>query len=55
MLVPYTNDIEKYIESSDIIDYTLKEVSDLAEFLFAKSETLLDYAYIGKVRCAELF
>ena len=47
MIVPYTNDIEKYLEYSNIIDYTSREISDLAEVLvaghgicFAKSHLL---------------
>ena len=43
MTVPYTNDREKYLEHNNIIDYTSKNVSDLAELLFAESENFLDY------------
>ena len=43
MTVPYTNDREKYLEYNNIIDYTSKNVSDLAELLFAESENFLDY------------
>ncbi len=43
MIVPYTNDIKKYLEYSNMIDYTSKEVSDLAELLFAESNDSLDY------------
>ena len=43
MVVPYTNDIEKYLELSSVIDYNFKEISDVAEALFAESESVLDY------------
>ncbi len=43
MIVPYTNDLEKYLELSDIIDYTKKSIADLAEFLFAESKDTMDY------------
>lgn len=43
MIVPYTNDIEKYLEYSSIIDYTTKSITDLAESLFAKSNDTMDY------------
>lgn len=43
MIVPYTNNIEKYLESSDIIDYTTKSISDLAEAIYAKSKNTIDY------------
>lgn len=43
MISPYTNNIEKYLESSDILDYTSKEISNLAEELFAGSKDSLDY------------
>ena len=43
MMVPYTNNIEKYLESSDIIDYTTESIADLAESLFTKSKDTLDY------------
>lgn len=43
MTVPYTNDRKKYLEYSDIIDYTSEEISDLAGSLFAESENFLDY------------
>lgn len=43
MVVPYTSNKEKYLESTDIIDYNSKEVSDLAELLFAESKDSLDY------------
>ena len=39
----YTNDIDKYLESSNIIDYTSKAVSDLATTLFDKSKDSLEY------------
>lgn len=43
MIVPYTNDIEKYLEYSNIIDYTTKSITDLAEFLFAESNDTMEY------------
>ena len=43
MIVLHTNDIEKYLESSNIIDYTTKSIVDLAEFLFAESKGTIDY------------
>ena len=43
MIVPYTNDIEKYLEYSNIIDYTTKSIADLAESLFTKSNDTMDY------------
>ena len=43
MIVSYTNDIDKYLESSNIIDYTSKAVSDLATTLFDKSKDSLEY------------
>ena len=43
MIVPYTNDIKKYLEYSNIIDYTIKSITDLAEFLFAESNDTMDY------------
>lgn len=43
MIVLHTNDIEKYLESSNIIDYTTKSIVDLAEFLFAESKGMMDY------------
>ncbi|MBR6536526.1 MAG: GNAT family N-acetyltransferase [Lachnospiraceae bacterium] len=43
MVVPYTSNKEKYLESTDIIDFNSKEISDLAELLFAESENSLDY------------
>ena len=43
MIIPYTNSIEKYLESSIIIDYTTNTIVDLAESLFAKSKDSLDY------------
>lgn len=43
MAVPYTKNIENYLEYSDIIDYTSKEISNLSERLFAESENSLDY------------
>lgn len=43
MTVPYTNDKKKYLEYSDIIDYTSVKISHLAESLFAESENSLDY------------
>ncbi len=43
MITPYTNDLEKYLELSDIIDYTTKSIADLAEFLFAGSKDTMDY------------
>ena len=43
MVNPYIADIEKYLESSDIINYTSKSIADLAENLFAKSKHSIDY------------
>ena len=43
MIVSYTNDMDKYLESSNIIDYTSKAVSDLATTLFDKSKDSLEY------------
>ncbi len=43
MIVPYTNDIKKYLEYSNIIDYTIKSITDLAEFLFAESNDTMEY------------
>lgn len=43
MVNPYIADIEKYLASSDIINYTAKSIADLAESLFAKSKDSIDY------------
>lgn len=43
MTVLYTRDTDKYLKASDIIDYTSKEISDLADVLFAESKNSLDY------------
>ncbi len=43
MIIPYTNDIERYLEVSDIIDYTSKEISDMADSLFSALKNPFDY------------
>lgn len=43
MVNPYIADIEKYLESSDIINYTAKSIADLSESLFTKSKDSIDY------------
>jgi len=43
VIILYTNNIDKYLESSNIIDYTTKSITDLAEFLFAESNDTMDY------------
>ncbi len=43
MVTAYTEDLQQYLSSSDVIDFTDKTIVDLAEALYGKSKNTIDY------------
>lgn len=42
-VIPYTNEMEKYLEADNIINYENEEITQLADTLYQKSENELEY------------
>lgn len=42
-VIPYTNEMEKYLEEDNIINYENEEITQLADTLFQKAENELEY------------